>query len=103
MNEDNSRQLAMVRFEPAGWRATGDETPAMTLEQAFNKAVDDTMAFLDENASSEPGYVLELPEPGQFLHAILPARLVPQLESQPFVAREYPDQVKSTLQILSMG
>lgn len=105
MSENDVNKTALVRFEPAGWRTIGEVKASKSMEEAYDAAVRGTNTFLDQNGvTAGQGIVLWLTaEVGyQSVSVVMPERLVAALAEQPFVGREYPDQIKSTLQVMSL-
>ena len=101
MQKSYKDQMVTARFEPSGWRSLGDDTFAKSLKQAHQEAVMGAIAFIsDRDVKQGKVYSIE-GEGQQGLYVELPRSLVRDFQAQPFVGREYPDQVKSTLKVLS--
>ena len=102
MKNTHDNPVVKVAFEPAGWRTAGDTGTALSLKDAYMLAVEDAEWFLTEKRVNPAQGGVFGPEDGyQRVIMQLPESLVKDLESQPFVGREYPDQTKSTLRVLS--
>lgn len=100
MRNNDQNQMVTVRFEPSGWRGLGDGMSAKSLQQAHQEAIMGAIAFISGHEVKQ-GKVYGIEGEGQqSLYVELPGSLVKQFQAQPFVGREYPDQVKSTLQVL---
>lgn len=92
-------KVVAVEFEPAGWRTTGDVSAPKSVKQAY----DDAVEGLNRLVSRYAGLVMVPLKEGDYhrVNAVVSERVAEKLAAQPFVGKEYPDQVKSTLKILS--
>lgn len=101
----SKEKFVHVKFEPAGWRTTGEAKAPLSIKEAHERAVKGVLRFLGENnilgAVYPNGRDLKSNEGYQFVHALIEGDEIKNLEKQGFVDREYPDQTRSTLRVLS--
>lgn len=93
-------KMITVRFEPPTvWRATANEKPRMSLTEIMNK----TMQYAEFFVLRDGGRVIprDPSKDGNHIYMEIYEDTLPYLEEEGWVGKEYPDQVKSTLQVLS--
>lgn len=88
-----------VQFEAAGFRSLGDAKVEKTPQEAVNDAI-----LLGRTFTAMYGGEVLPHDPsrhGANVTMIIPKKNIALLEKQSFVGREYPDQTRSTLRVLT--